>query len=371
MFGSTKRITLTQGIVEEPNQEEALDDEEPVVDEVVNTKEHPQDDVGTSQDRSKWFNQSPRPGTLDPEWSKDPNANVGPEQNWFHELEKTRKDPGQFNDLMGSTIDFSNFIKHHLNKDQITKVDLEGHVFKILKGTCRSSIELEYHLEQCYLFFDQLDWTNPEGDRCPHDLNKSLPLQGHPGRLTIPVEFFFKNDLEYLKNGNKERKYAASVTQTKAASYSTDKEMQLSHEVLSHLQILGVIRLTIDNQFAYGYLKEIVVRRADLKQYSFREADFSIHHLNDIEDLSIVIQRRVEDVQLGVESYQKKLNITKPQTTYEGISCKEPYTIFHKPIGVVYLNKSKQKRLMRADELYTFSNGTLQMVRDNLHDIIF
>nr|GFB35041.1 hypothetical protein [Tanacetum cinerariifolium] len=29
---------------------------------------------------------------------------------------------------------------------------------------------------------------------------------------------------------------------------------------------------------------------------------------------SIVIQRRVEDLQLGVESYQKKLNLTKPDT---------------------------------------------------------
>ncbi|GJV10260.1 hypothetical protein Tco_1351801, partial [Tanacetum coccineum] len=29
---------------------------------------------------------------------------------------------------------------------------------------------------------------------------------------------------------------------------------------------------------------------------------------------SVVIQRRVEDLQLGVESYQKKLNLTKPDT---------------------------------------------------------
>nr|GFC71524.1 hypothetical protein [Tanacetum cinerariifolium] len=30
--------------------------------------------------------------------------------------------------------------------------------------------------------------------------------------------------------------------------------------------------------------------------------------------MSIVIQRRVEDLQLGVESYQKKLNLTRPDT---------------------------------------------------------
>ncbi|GJZ40995.1 hypothetical protein Tco_0587881 [Tanacetum coccineum] len=31
---------------------------------------------------------------------------------------------------------------------------------------------------------------------------------------------------------------------------------------------------------------------------------------------SVVIQRRVEDLQLGVESYQKKLNLTKPDTEH-------------------------------------------------------
>ncbi|GKC80380.1 hypothetical protein Tco_1131154, partial [Tanacetum coccineum] len=203
--------------VKELDQEEAMDDEEPGVDEVVNNEEHPQDDARLSQDRSKWFKQPPRPETPDPEWSKNPNAYARPEHNWFLELEKTAKDLAEFDDLLGFTMDFSNFIKHCLKKDQITNADLEGPVFKILKGTWRNSIELEYHLEQCYLAFsDQLNWTNPKGDRCPHDLSKPLPLQGPPGRLTILVEFFFNNDLEYLKNGNKERKYAASVTKTKA-----------------------------------------------------------------------------------------------------------------------------------------------------------
>nr|GEV78770.1 hypothetical protein [Tanacetum cinerariifolium] len=53
--------------VEEHGQEEAIDDEEPAVDEVVNTEEHPQDDVGPSQDRSNWFKQPTRLKTPDPE----------------------------------------------------------------------------------------------------------------------------------------------------------------------------------------------------------------------------------------------------------------------------------------------------------------
>ncbi|GKB20306.1 hypothetical protein Tco_0854229 [Tanacetum coccineum] len=70
---------------------------------------------------------------------------------------------------------------------------------------------------------------------------------------------------------------------------------------------------------------------------------------------------------LGVESYQKKLNITKPQKTFPGIEFKELYTPSYKPPDVIYEDLNKQKRVMRADELYKFSNGTLKTVRDELH----
>ncbi|GKD69516.1 hypothetical protein Tco_1323606 [Tanacetum coccineum] len=82
----------------------------------------------------------------------------------------------------------------------------------------------------------------------------------------------------------------------------------------------------------YRYLKEIVVRRADNDLYRFKEGDFPSLCINDIEDMlllvvqnrltnlsgddvsnfaialrmftrSLVIQKRVEDLQLGVESY--------------------------------------------------------------------
>ncbi|GKG53497.1 hypothetical protein Tco_0554897, partial [Tanacetum coccineum] len=78
---------------------------------------------------------------------------------------------------------------------------------------------------------DKLDWTNPEGDRCPYDLSKPLPLQGSPGHLTIPVDFFFNNDLEYLRTGNSERKYTVSITKTKAARY----ELEFIEEMIPKL----------------------------------------------------------------------------------------------------------------------------------------
>ncbi|GJT19473.1 hypothetical protein Tco_0878179 [Tanacetum coccineum] len=171
------------------------------------------------------------------------------------------------------------------------------------------------------------------------------------------------------------------------------------HEVYSRMKILSVIRMPVDKQFGYGYLKEIVLRRVDQKEYTFKEANFSRLHLNDIEDMfllyvqhklhnlignkivdlvnalrtftrGVVIQRRVEDIQLGVEIYQKKLNITRPQTTCDGISFKQPYTIVYDPRGVVYLKKTSWKRLMRANELYKFCDRTLKSVRDNLNEML-
>ncbi|GJR06738.1 hypothetical protein Tco_0529722 [Tanacetum coccineum] len=82
---------------------------------------------------------------------------------------------------------------------------------------------------------------------------------------------------------------------------------------------------------------------------------------------SLVIKKRVEDLQLCVESYQKKLNITLPQQTFLEIEFKELYTSSHKPPGVIYEDLAKHKRVMRADELYKFSDGMLKKVQDELH----
>ncbi|GJT38214.1 hypothetical protein Tco_0938079 [Tanacetum coccineum] len=82
---------------------------------------------------------------------------------------------------------------------------------------------------------------------------------------------------------------------------------------------------------------------------------------------SIIVQNRVEDVQLGVERYKRKLNLLKPQRTSPNINGKELYTPNYDPRGVIYEDKQKQKRLMRLDELHKFNDGTLQSVHKTLH----
>ncbi|GKB27572.1 hypothetical protein Tco_0866973 [Tanacetum coccineum] len=83
----------------------------------------------------------------------------------------------------------------------------------------------------------------------------------------------------------------------------------------------------------------------------------------------IVIQRRVEDLQLGVESYQKKLNLTKPDTFRSNLRNMTTYTAYLDPKGVIYKDQNNRNRLMRADELHKFSDGTLNDVQTVLNDI--
>nr|GEU81770.1 hypothetical protein [Tanacetum cinerariifolium]GEW21423.1 hypothetical protein [Tanacetum cinerariifolium] len=83
----------------------------------------------------------------------------------------------------------------------------------------------------------------------------------------------------------------------------------------------------------------------------------------------IVIQKRVEDLQLGVKSYQKKLNISRPLTHKAGISDLRPYTAYSNPRGAIYLEKLERIRLMCTHELYKFSDGTIISVQGKLKDM--
>nr|GFA84807.1 hypothetical protein [Tanacetum cinerariifolium] len=83
---------------------------------------------------------------------------------------------------------------------------------------------------------------------------------------------------------------------------------------------------------------------------------------------SIVIQQRLEDLQLGVESYQKRLNLTKPDTYRSDLERREAYTAYSNPRGFIYPNKDKKNRSMRNDELQKFNDETLNDVCNALDD---
>ncbi|GJV30886.1 hypothetical protein Tco_1391286 [Tanacetum coccineum] len=139
------------------------------------------------------------------------------------ELVDAEEEPKENELINGYVVIFGKCVKKFHNKDKITKEDLKGQAFELLKGIFKNSVELEYNMEQCYLALtDKIDLTNPKGDRFHYDVSKLLPLVGPPGRKKILISYFFNHDLEYLKYGNEEKRYALSVTKIKAARYENE-----------------------------------------------------------------------------------------------------------------------------------------------------
>ncbi|GJZ04499.1 hypothetical protein Tco_0537774 [Tanacetum coccineum] len=253
----------------------------------------------------------------------------------------------------------------------LTQETLFGPAFRLLKGTRYNYAELEYDFEECYkALSEKLDWENPEGGDYPFDLTKPLPLVMSRNHQKVLVDYFFNNNLKYLQGEILTMTYTPSLTKTKAAQYdlSDIKDMvlniwspvkvaynkhalwgishwreqrmtfygyarglQSTHDVYSTKRILGVTQVEVMRKHGYGYLKEIVVRRADNDLYRFKEGDFPRLCINAIEDMlllvvqnrltnllgddvsdfaialrmftrSLIIQKRVKDLQLGGDS---------------------------------------------------------------------
>ncbi|GJR47485.1 hypothetical protein Tco_1315588 [Tanacetum coccineum] len=282
---------------------------------------------------SDWFKKPERPPTPDSNWNARISVDFRPPQTWISRIAQAEKPPLTFDELMNTPIDF-------------------------------------------------LAYNNPEGKEYPFDLSKHLPLIEDRGRQVVLVGYFINNDLEYLKGGSSSKKFMTSTTKTKAAKYddiqgiedmvpSLWSPMKIAYDGYAIWGITHwVTHVKVMKWYDYGYLEEIEVRRENQKLYKFKEGDFPRLNLCDIDDMMlllvqkkitnlerdvifnlnvalrmftkrVVILKRVEDLQLGVKSYQKKLNITK----------------------------SKTFRLIRLDELYKFSDGTLTSVRSVLYDI--
>nr|GEZ13510.1 hypothetical protein [Tanacetum cinerariifolium] len=162
-----------------------------------------------------------RPPTPDRDWNKTLPAAQGNAQSWISELARKTDARSSFNELLDTLIDFSNFIMNRLDVDTLTPELLAGHTYELMRGSCNSLTELEYHLEEVYKeTTDQLDWVNPEGQQYPHNLQQPLPLiPNNRGRRVIPFEHFINNDLEYLRGGASSKKYTTSITKTKAVDY--------------------------------------------------------------------------------------------------------------------------------------------------------
>nr|GFA93669.1 hypothetical protein [Tanacetum cinerariifolium] len=112
---------------------------------------------------TEWFSQQKKPPTPDRDWNKTLPATQESIQPWISDLAKLSDPRSSFNELMDTPVDFSNFLINRLKVDTLTLKLLAGPTYELIKGSCKSLIELEYKLEEVYeATTDQLDWVNPE-----------------------------------------------------------------------------------------------------------------------------------------------------------------------------------------------------------------
>ncbi|GKA21714.1 hypothetical protein Tco_0701703 [Tanacetum coccineum] len=277
-----------------------------------NNDEQPDDEAASKVD---WYKKPEQPPTPDPDWDKRQHVDFRPPQTWISNIARAEKPPTSFDELMDTPIDFSAFVMNRLNITNLTQELLVGPAFNLLKGTCKSRTELEYHFEECFkATTERLDWHNPKGKPYPFDLRKRFPLiSDHQGHQVIPLDYFINNDLEYLKGGSLSRQYSTSITKIKAATYKVkwiedmvpnlwspmkvvyDKHaywgtshwgpkhqqfyrfashMTSSKDVYSRKRMIAVTKLKIMRWYDYGHLDKIEVRREDQQLYTFKEGDF-------------------------------------------------------------------------------------------------
>ncbi|GJS75732.1 hypothetical protein Tco_0725613 [Tanacetum coccineum] len=228
-------------------------------------------------------------------------------------------------------------------------------------------------------------------------------------KSTKPHPCFNNNDYTYLVDLSIEEKYTTSITKHYAARYYKEgiedmiperwsKEVRHYHfkalngihhweedridffkarmsaitegNIYLDLRIKLVVRIVVKKKWGYGFLTSNVVRRSDDKKYEFSYAYLPRLSVNDVEDIRTVIKNRVEDIQLGVESYQRTLNLTKPTMFFKGIDQRIPFTMTATHKGVVYLKQYNIKSLMKLSEVKKLCDGTLVKIQENLIDML-
>ncbi|GJR77989.1 DNA-directed DNA polymerase [Tanacetum coccineum] len=173
-------------------------------------------------------------------------------------------------------------------------------------------------------------------------------------RLTRDLE---GHGLLKFSNRSTQMSFTFSLMERSVTSCLTDRSSNHPNSILLQ-QRLGVLEIRHD-------------ATSRQKEHTIAEKDFKNLYPSDFEDLNIlllqghldhlpgsdkrmlstavklwtrnlVIHQQVEDFQLGIESYQKQLNLTKPGWDATGYEFKHDYTIIESPQAVVFPVNSKE-----------------------------
>ncbi|GKC83022.1 hypothetical protein Tco_1138739, partial [Tanacetum coccineum] len=216
---------------------------------------------------------------------------------------------------------------------------MEATLNDMLSNQFRNAEEYAYHLEQATNFTEnQIVWESRQEDI-------RQPVLG-PFIFFGPQRNLNERPRVYKQNQRRVR---------------DNPEDYFSNHIITE-----VVRITTDQPHGLDFKEQIIVLRKNDKPNSFSKADFKYLNKNDVEDLyylcqnkkvnyyeiklmnslimfirSHVIWERVHDFQLGIKSYQIKVNLTAPTFTFPGIEAHEAYSIVDKPTTEKVLKEVK------------------------------
>ncbi|GJY31312.1 hypothetical protein Tco_0414807 [Tanacetum coccineum] len=154
------------------------------------------------------------------------------------------------------------------------------------------------------------------------------------------------------------------------------------------MRILSVISVKVFEKYGYNYLREIILCRADYKEYKILEKDFKNLHPMIFKDL-YPVRTQIFKKSLTICPRQTRLVFTRQSTWWirkpgNQESCgrlaariekltnkdqnlnvrngmptdyyfKEDYTIVPKPRAIIYRDRNDQRKLMRLNDRHKFS----------------
>ncbi|GKC28631.1 hypothetical protein Tco_1035925, partial [Tanacetum coccineum] len=102
-----------------------------------------------------WFRpilKEERPASLEPEWVIPPIELPEADNNWANAFAKAHQDSDE-NKLHNKIDDIGSFIRWYcrrIGKEELSKADLEGLAFMMVKGFHENSISLQFQMEECH-----------------------------------------------------------------------------------------------------------------------------------------------------------------------------------------------------------------------------
>ncbi|GJS03860.1 hypothetical protein Tco_0320368 [Tanacetum coccineum] len=259
---------------------------------------------------------------------------------------------------------------------------------EMLRQRCTSRDEHQYHIDQMKNFLkSDIVWESRKEILVSLHPQKTTPLvQSCQRDPEAPTLSLINQDLLYLK---KERPGPEKIVNKCVKKFNPYARYGVEHWKNPHAKIFY-----IKKQKEPGKPKEeIVARRANECIVSITEPDYKNLNKNDIEDMyllimngkvpdyaeigllwslsvfirSSVIWERGHDFQLGIESYQQKVNLTAPTISFPGVEKHKMFSIIYEPVhGIIYKNSKKEERVMRHSEIHKFCDATLNRVLEGL-----